>query len=156
MLEIQNNKALQDFLFIIEPLDIDFVGYQHNHINHLQDEGKGLPTLISILEKFHNNVRRNLTKAVSLSTESHTVFVTFQNIKEDDISSNNKDKKQLNQPNTLYNHNNLFCFCGVVHQFLDYLYIIKSKHLFNWTPNPIIKKKFNITSQNTKTSMRGA
>ena len=84
------------------------------------------------------------------------MFAIFQNIKKDDIPSNNKNKKQLNQLNTLYNYNNLFYFCGVVYWFSDYLYIIKSKCLSDWTPDSMIKKKINIINQNVKTSIRKA
>ena len=139
----------------MEPLNINFVGYQRGHINHLQDKSKKPSALISILKKFHNNVHRNLIKVASSSIKSHTTFAIFQNIKEDGTPSNNKDGKQLNQPNAPHSHNNLSYFCGIIYQFSDCPYIIKSKRPSNWTPDPVIKKKFDTASQNAKINIKG-
>lgn len=73
--EIQDNKALYDFILAIRSIGSAYASAYQVYVDSKLEEDTDIPSLYDAVERFRNNLR--LTRATSRSY-THTAFVTLQ------------------------------------------------------------------------------
>jgi hypothetical protein len=143
--EIQDHRALFDFLMAAKSLDPTYVGAYHVRcLEKLETDPATAPSLYDAVANARNYLR--LITATKTSTAvSHTAFSSFQNEGPIELSaeppstqstasaSASKSSKQQRQYKP--------CLCRGKHRFSECFYLIPQLRPSNWTPDEQIQKE---------------
>ena len=126
--DIQDYKALFDFIQATKEVDAAYANGYQIHVNSRIQEGGIVPTFYDAVEAFRNNLR--LQRATP-KTASYSSFATFQG---------EPPHKSPAEPSTLKQKE---CLCGELHLFAMCPYIILQRQQSGWVPNKQIQKTVN-------------
>lgn len=134
--EIQDHKALYDFLQATKSVDAAWASAYMVQVDMALETDTNIPTLYDVVERFRNVLR--LDRATS-KAPSHTAFATLQGEAAADSETQAAQAAQAAKSSKKRSN----CVCGEDHSFAQCPYLIKQRRDQGWSPNAQIQKQID-------------